>query len=229
VKFLVLALGMCAVATAAPQDLPLVEVPARAPEKDFLALMISGDGGWASLDQELSAALAARGVPVVGLNSLKYFWQPRSAEQTSADVGQLIERYASQWRKQRVLLIGYSFGADVMPAVFNRLSPESRARVTSINLLGLGPAATFEVTLGEWLPGADRKGAPVLPEIAKFGSTPALCIDGEGEKDSMCPGLKQLGIEVRQIGSGHHFSGLASEIADAILELAGRAKPAATP
>ena len=56
-KFLVLALGMCAVATAAPQDLPLVEVPARAPEKDFLALMISGDGGWASLDQELSATL----------------------------------------------------------------------------------------------------------------------------------------------------------------------------
>ena len=197
-------------------ELPVVEVPARTAEGDVLAVIISGDGGWATLVQDLSAVLSARGVPVVGLNSLKYFWHARSAEETAADVGRIIEHYATRWHKTRILLIGYSFGADVLPAVFNRLPANARARVASINLLGLGPGATFEITVGEWLPGANRKGTSVLPEIAKFGSTPALCIDGADEKDTMCPELAKSGIQVRQIGSGHHFSGLAEDIADAL-------------
>jgi type IV secretory pathway VirJ component len=204
------------------EDLPVVEVPAKSEQGDLLAVMISGDGGWAGLDQALSAELSTRSIPVVGLNSLKYFWHARSPEQTATDVSRLIEHYASHWRKTRVLLIGYSFGADVMPSVFNRLPVESRARVTSVNLLGLAQGATFEVTVGEWLPGARKKGTPVLPEVARFGSTPALCIEGAGEKNSICPELKELGIEVQQIGEGHHFSGLATDIADAILALASR-------
>jgi type IV secretory pathway VirJ component len=198
-------------------DLPITEVPAGISGSDVFAVMISGDGGWATLDQGLSAALAARGVPVAGLNSLRYFWQERTPERTATDVDRMIEHYAAQWHKTRVLLIGYSFGADVMPSVFNRLRAQSRARVASINLLGLGPGATYEVSAAEWLPGASRRGAPVLPEIAKFGSTPALCIDGAGERHTMCPELEKLGIEVRQIGEGHHFSGLAQEIAEAII------------
>lgn len=199
------------------QDLPIAEVPSGASGGDVFAVMISGDGGWAALDQGLSAALAARGIPTAGLNSLRYFWQERTPEQTARDVDRLIEHYAEHWRKSRVLLIGYSFGADVMPSVFNRLTPQSHVRVASINLLGLGPGATFEVRAGEWLPWESGKGAPVLPEIAKFGSTPALCVEGAGEKHTLCPELQKLGIEVRQIGEGHHFSGLAQEIADAIV------------
>ena len=199
------------------QDLPITEVPAGFSGSDVFAVMISGDGGWATLDQGVSAALAARGIPVAGLNSLRYFWQERTPERTATDVDRMIEHYADQWHKTRVLLIGYSFGADVMPSVFNRLTANSRARVASINLLGLGPGATFEVSAAEWLPGMSERGAPVLPEIAKFGSTPALCIDGAGEKHTLCPELEKLGVEVRQIGEGHHFSGLAQEIAEAII------------
>jgi type IV secretory pathway VirJ component len=140
-------------------------------------------------------------------------------------VSRVIEHYTDRWHKARVLLIGYSFGADVMPSVFNRLPVESRARIASINLLGLGPGATYEISAGEWLPFGKGKGTPVLPEIARFGSTPALCIDGANEKHSMCPELVELGIEVRQIGEGHHFSGLTEEIATAILELARKQAP----
>lgn len=207
-------------------DLPLVEVPAKASPGNVLALMISGDGGWASLDQALSAELSNRGIPVVGLNSLKYFWHARSPAQTATDVSRLIEHYVSRWHATRVLLIGYSFGADVMPSVFNRLPPESRARVASINLLGLAQGATFEITAGEWWPGSRAKETPVLPEVERFGSMRALCIEGAGEKHSICPELKQRGIEVRQIGEGHHFSGLAKDIADAILAVAKSPGPA---
>jgi type IV secretory pathway VirJ component len=202
-------------------DLPLAIVPATAKENDTFAVMISGDGGWAGLDQSVSGELAAHGVPVVGLNSLKYFWHERTADSTAADVTRIIEQYAARWQKTRVLLVGYSFGADVMPFVFNRLPATTRARVASVSLMGLGPAATFEVTVGEWLPGADDKGDPVVPEIARMPVIPMLCVMGSGEKDSSCPKLQTPNVTVRQIGDGHHFSGLAPEIAAAILTVAG--------
>jgi type IV secretory pathway VirJ component len=202
------------------EDLPLTEVPATAPESGTFAVLISGDGGWAGLDQGVSASLAAHGVPVVGLNSLKYFWHARTADSTAADVNRIITQYAARWRKQRVLLVGYSFGADVMPFVFNRLPATTRARVASVSMLGLGPAATYEVTVGEWLPGADGKGDPVVPEVERMPAMPILCVMGEGEHDSSCPQLIKSGVTVRQIGDGHHFSGLAPQIVTAILAVA---------
>jgi type IV secretory pathway VirJ component len=203
-------------------DLPLIEVPAKSAQGDVLAVMVSGDGGWAWLVQDLSAALSERGIPVVGINSLRYFWQTRTPEQTAADVASVIEHYAARWNKPRVLLIGYSFGADVMPAVFNRLPAESRARVASISLLGLGPNASYEVSAAEWLHGFWKQGTPVLPEISRLGATPTLCVNGAREKHTMCPALGKLGIEERQIGEGHHFSGLTAQIVDAILDLGQR-------
>ncbi len=75
---------------AAVADLPLVEVKATAAERDAFVLLVSGDGGWAGIDQELAKAFAADGLPVVGLNSLRYFWQRKTAEQTSSDLGRVV-------------------------------------------------------------------------------------------------------------------------------------------
>jgi type IV secretory pathway VirJ component len=105
-----------------------------------------------------------------------------------------------------------------MPFVFNRLPPAARSRVTSVSLLGLGHAATWEVTVGEWLPGADDDGDPVVPEISRMPAMPLVCVMGEGEHGSSCPQLVASGAIVRQIGDGHHFSGLAPQIVDAILK-----------
>jgi type IV secretory pathway VirJ component len=46
---------------------------------------------------------------------------------------------------------------------------------------------------------------------------PVLCIYGEGESDSICPGLTQAGVTREQIGKGHHFSGEYAQLADRIL------------
>jgi type IV secretory pathway VirJ component len=117
------------------------------------------------------------------------------------------------------LLVGYSFGADVMPFVFNRLPATTRSRIASVSLLGLGTAATFEVTVGEWLPGADDDGDPVVPEIARMPPIPILCVMGSDEEDSSCPKLRKADVTVRQIGDDHHFSGITSEIATAIVNV----------
>lgn len=61
-------------------DMPVTELrDAAAPEGDTLAIFYSGDG-WADFDAKVSAGLMRQGIPVVGVSSLKYFWQAHTPE-----------------------------------------------------------------------------------------------------------------------------------------------------
>ena len=134
---------------ASLQDLPLVEVPAATAARatDSFAIMLSGDGGWAGIDKEVAAALAAAGVPVVGLDSLRYFWTPRTPDGIAADLGRIIRYYTVAWHRPKVLLIGYSQGADVLPFAVNRLPRDAAAQVALAAVLGLSPHALLNSIL----------------------------------------------------------------------------------
>jgi len=204
-------------------DLPVSVVPAAGSSTEF-ALLMTGDGGWAGLDQELAARLSQSGVPTVALNSLKYFWTQRTPDETARDVTRLLRHYLAAWNKQRVLLVGYSFGADVLPFVVNRLPQDLRARIASVSLLGIDANASFEVSVAEWA-GGDA-GLATRPQLAALSPLPVLCIYGEGESDSICPELPAGPHLARaQIGKGHHFSGEYARLADRILAYARAATP----
>jgi type IV secretory pathway VirJ component len=203
-------------------DLPVSVVPAAGSSAEF-ALLLTGDGGWAGLDQELAARLAADGVPTVGLNSLKYFWTQRTPAETAGDVARLMRHYLAAWNKERVIAVGYSFGADVLPFVVNRLPPDLRARIASVSLLGIDSNASFEVSVADWI-GSGDGGPATRPEVAALSGVPVLCIYGEGESDSICPGLPAGARLAReQVGKGHHFSGEYALLAERILAFARRA------
>ena len=199
--------------------LPLVEVPA-APDatgtsSDSFAVLISGDGGWASLDRGIARNFALRGVPVVGLDSLRYFWKERSPEQAAHDLAAIMEYYRRHWHRSAAHLVGYSFGADVLPFLVNRLPPEQAAEVRSVTLVAPSELATFEIHVSDWLPGVTTHGLPVRPELARLKPAP-LCIHGAGETDAPCAGLPTASSV--QIGSGHHLGGDAAGIVERILQ-----------
>lgn len=203
-------------AGSAVHDLPVHEVAANG-QSDIFAVLLTGDGGWAGLDQELAGRLAARGVPVVGFNSLKYFWTERTPEEAATAVAKVIRNYLGAWRKQRVILIGYSFGADVLPFIVNRLPDDVHRRVASSNLLGPSVAAAFEVHVADWIPGNRPKGQPVEPELSKISGLPVLCLYGASEKDGLCPKLSAQRVTREQVGGGHHFGGNYAMLAERIL------------
>jgi type IV secretory pathway VirJ component len=196
-------------AAAPPQelkDLPLSEVPAQKPG-DTLAVFITGDGGWAQLDRSVAALLAKKGVAVVGLSSLKYFWHARTPEKTAADVARILRHYLAAWKKTRVLLVGYSFGADILPSIADRLPPDLLERVHLLALLAASPTATFEIHVGGWLGIDEEKGLPVVAEARKLHGKRLLCIYGQGEKDeSSCPQLASLpDVRVVALPGAHKF------------------------
>ncbi len=196
-------------------DLPLVEVPARK-NAPWFAVMLSGDGGWAGLDKNVAAALADKGVPVVGLDSLRYFWKARTPQGVAMDVDRVLRYYAAHWKKPQALLIGYSQGADVLPFAVNRLPAASRSLVAHTVLLGLGENASFEFHLGNWL-GAEGDALPIRPEAAKLTAAATLCLYGTDDADSLCPKLPAASVTAQGLSGGHHFDGAYDELAELIL------------
>jgi type IV secretory pathway VirJ component len=204
------------VSAAELRDLPIVEVPGKG-TSDTLALLISGDGGWAGIDKELAAAISQQGMPVIGLDSLRYFWTQRTPESTAADVDRILRHYLNAWNKHSVLLIGFSQGADVMPFVVNRLPAATRGRLRMVALLSLSQSAVFEFRLQNWLGNSDNDDIPVAPELLQMKGTPALCIYGEDEEDSMCRMSAAGSLQVIKLKGGHHFDGDYASLAALIL------------
>jgi type IV secretory pathway VirJ component len=195
-------------APAALGDLPIVEVPAQpgtAPTDTF-AIIMSGDGGWAGLDKEVADALSTHGIPVVGLDSLRYFWGARTAEGLARDTDHMIR---------------YSQGADVLPFAVNRLPAATRATVALAVLMGMSEHALFEFHVSSWISN-DTTGPLTLPEVSRIANIPVLCIYGDGDNDSLCPKLDPTRFHVVKLPGGHHFNGDYAGLARAILATANR-------
>lgn len=187
--------------------LPLVPLASAQPAK-VMAIFFSGDGGWRDLDKTIGEKLQADGVPVVGWDSLRYFWRRKSPEQTAADLSNVISAYRRKWSVEKVALIGYSFGADLLPAAYNRLPAADRQRVAMISLLGVEPKADWEIRVAGWFGAAPSEQAtPLKPELAKIPSDLFQCYYGAEEKDSDCSALDDRRAETVKTPGGHHFGG----------------------
>ncbi|CAM2183576.1 Bacterial virulence domain-containing protein [Paraburkholderia sacchari] len=207
-------------------DLPLVELPAAHPT-DMLAVVISGDGGWRDLDKTIAEALQKQGISVIGWDALRYFWSEKPPAQTSHDLARVLNTYAARWHAKHIALVGYSFGADVMPFAYNRLPDALRAKVSYMSLLGFAPDADFQIRVTGWLGmPASEKALQVRPELAKVPPAIVQCIYGADEKDTLCPALANTGIELVKTSGSHHFDGDYNALAAKII--AGWKKEIAT-
>ncbi len=208
-------------------DLPLVEVRATGTARDELAIHLTGDGGWGVTDKGIANELAAAGVPVVGWNALHYFWKKRDPEQTTRDLERVIRHYLAAWNKERVILIGYSFGADVLPIVYNRLPADLKARVPIVVLLGPAAHASFEFHVADWLGHGDGdKSYPVAPEIARMDNVDVFCFYGQGDKDAICAELDPARVTIVSLDGGHRigtrFDGIVRQILGALPQAASK-------
>jgi type IV secretory pathway VirJ component len=189
-------------------DLPLVEVPAQGAFANRIAIILTGDGGWAGLDIAVADQLAKRGIAVVGLNTLKFFWQTRKPEEAADALTRIIGHYGAQHPQADFVVLGYSFGAALSPVVINRVPDAARARIAAQVLISPDSEAVFEIHVGDWFGSTQHEGAiPILPEIGKT-KVPVICVRGDEEDDSFCKSLVAKPI-VRELvlPGGHHYNG----------------------
>ena len=123
----------CAALCSGGMRASLHETPA-AKDGGVLAVVYSGDGGWARIDKAMAKALSQAGADVVGVDALRYFSTRRTPQEAADDLAQVIRRRAGA---RRVVLVGYSFGAGALPVMADRLPADVRGRVTHLVLIGL--------------------------------------------------------------------------------------------
>jgi len=204
--------------------LPVVTLGAKVPSDRF-AVMITGDGGWRRIDQKITDRLRAAGIPIVGFVASDYYRKRRSPDESACALERVIRYYKIQWHKSKVLLIGYSRGADVLPFMASRLPRDLRESTQLIALLGLEPMIDFKYAPA-WSLAAYTHKEPqfaVKPEVEKLRGMNVLCIFGAKEKDSLCHVLDRKAFKIVAEPGGHHFAGKYRDIADVILiESAGK-------
>jgi type IV secretory pathway VirJ component len=205
-----------------------------------VVLFVSGDGGWnlgvvdmarelaglgalvVGIDRKIAGELAAHGVGVVALDSLKYFWTARTPEGSARDLAQLLEYYLGAWHKEKAVLIGYSLGADVLPLMAARLPADIRRRVAVIALLAPGRQTAFEFHLSDWIGGSQGAEYPTGPEVDKLTDLPLLCFYGEEEGDSLCSERLPPNVTVIPMAGSHHLGGDYTSIVGRILQAMAR-------
>ena len=210
-----------AIAAALP-GLPLV-VLAAPDHGAFAAVIYSGDGGWRDLDKTIGETLARRGVPVVGVDSLRYFWHAKPPARVASDLAAIMAAARAAWGDRSFLLVGYSFGAGILPFAVNRLPPADRARVLQVSLLGLEARAPFEIEVGGILGRAPSASAPlVAPEVERLDPALLQCFYGEQEPATLCRDPALAHAELIRTAGSHHFDGNYAALADRILTGASR-------
>ncbi|VXC55423.1 AcvB/VirJ family lysyl-phosphatidylglycerol hydrolase [Sphingomonas sp. 8AM] len=178
-------------------------VPTRRPERGTQVLFLSGDMGLnAGMGPRLIAALTAGGLPVLGFNSLTAFGTRRTPAEAAATVATAVARAERMPGVSRVVLIGQSFGADMLQYASARLPRSLRPEVAQVILLVPGNSLLFKASPGGIWDGAPD--APAVPSARRIDWTPLTCIQGAEEHASLCPSIR--GINIRRIVlPGGHF------------------------
>lgn len=202
------------------EDLPVTEIAPQGKPDGRVVLMISGDGGWAGLDKGVAKVLSGHGVRVVGLSSLEYFWHKKTPQETAHAVARILGAYTARYPDARYTLMGYSFGAGVVPVVYNLLPEPLRQRVDAEVLISPDPEGWFDIHIGDWFTTTQHEyNVPLDPEIART-KIPVICLSGEAEgHKTYCDSLAQRGMaKLVTLPGGHHYEGDYGRLGQVILQ-----------
>lgn len=198
-------------------DLPVNIITSVTDTSKPFVIYITGDGGWNKFSKNLATSIAEKGYPVIALNASKYFWDKKTAAQTATDISRLMIFYQRSWKRKNVLLIGYSFGADVIPFVYNLLNKEQASQVINISLLSASAKTDFEIHLMVML-GGSSGGESVTAAINKITNKPITLIFGEDEDSFPAKELTIKNYTTIKLSGGHHYDGDEETLASTILK-----------
>ncbi len=170
---------------------------------------------------------------VVGWNTLRYFWEPKTPSRFRADLARVLQALPEE---ARVFAGGYSFGAEVIPATIASAVPvrgEPLSRILGLVLIAPGPYAAFEVSPLDWLRSSEPETEhSVRKSIAALVGLPILCLEPSDGAVSGCPDDGARGVTRVVLPGGHHFAGDYGSLVSRILSFlapAGAPSPPAAP
>lgn len=198
------------------QNLPTREWLANSHDKPLI-FYISGDGGLNKFSTGLCQSFSKKGYDVCALNARSYFNDKKTPEQTTSDIKNYLATKTAGRKNKTLVLIGYSFGADVLPFVLNRLPKNMLDNIVASVIMASSGTTDFEIHWADIFGGNTKRDMDVLKEINKLPVDNLIIINGSDEHELALNKilLKKYTHEV--LPGGHHFDGDTEEIANVIL------------
>jgi hypothetical protein len=192
-------------------DIPLQVIwPAQA---SAAVIFVSGDGGWAEIDESVAKGLASRGIAVVGWNTLRYFWLAKTPNAFADDLAKVVKALPDE---TAVFAGGYSFGAETVPVVIADLKDPAFSRIAGLTLLAPGPYAAFEVSPLDWIRTSTEATEHAVGPAIEHAGRPVLCLLPADDAESGCPKSALPGYTRSAVPGGHHFGADYEELASRI-------------
>jgi len=187
-------------------DLPL-QLSSAIGNNEVLVIYLTGDGGWNAFNQQMVQEFEKQDYAVVALNTRKYFWNDKTPEVFAHDFELLSIYYLKEWKKSSLIIVGYSFGADVASFLPNRLSVELQNKIKIIALLSPSASNDFVIRLSDMIGESENvnRKYKVGPEIEKT-DLPVVCIFGKDEVMSLKSTLKKSkNLTINELPGDHQY------------------------
>lgn len=216
-KIIIPVIAVCLnLVTFAQKKLPLMLYSSADTVKP-LVFYISGDGGFNKFSTAFMQTLNNDGYAVIGLNAKEYFWEKKKPQEAADAIEAAINESNKQWKKKSVVLIGYSFGADVAPFMLTHFSPALQAKINHLILLSPSTKTDFEIHVMQMLGWGKDAGESVPAEINKI-SKPLTIFVGDDEKEFPFSQLTIKNKQIIKMPGGHHYDGDVTDLSKQIVQ-----------
>jgi type IV secretory pathway VirJ component len=178
--------------------------PGRA-DSDTAVVILSGDMGFhIGMSPPLAKRIADRGLHVVGVNALGFAWRAQSP----AGMGKLLQtaivRALHDGHARKVVVIGQSYGADLVHVGAVHLPDAIRRRIAGIVLIVPTSDIYYQIGPREFL-GWGTPDAQAMDSARQLDWTPVTCIYGREEPDSICPLMHAPGVRRVPLPGDHYL------------------------
>jgi type IV secretory pathway VirJ component len=171
--------------------------------RDYYVIFLTGNGGRQNLVQSITHYLNIKNVSVLALNTKKYLWSEKDPDQIGCDLEALIDRYNKKWGEKKVVIIGFSMGAEVLPFALNCMEDKYLNEITDLILIGPWQKATFKIRLKDYYLEVNN-GSDIYPELLKMKTKKGYVICDDNEF-SICRKDLDGVIDYDLLEGGHHF------------------------
>ena len=197
------------------------------PRSPIGAVYFSGDMGLRyGMGATTTDALTAHGVAVLAVGSSTVFATRRTHADVDRIVADAVRHGLATTGAERLVLIGQSYGADILQTGIVALPPDLRAKVAGLILIVPGETVYFRADPSSLayrgIP--DSIGADTA---SKIDWLPFTCIYGVEETDSLCPDLHIANVHVDPMLGGHFLQHDSAGLITRVLTAIDRAVPAA--
>ncbi|ANH81476.1 virulence factor family protein [Niabella ginsenosidivorans] len=175
--------------------------------KKPLVVYISGDGGFNSFTNSFCTAINKDGYTIAAINARSYFWSKKTPEQAAADLTAYLDAAVKGRPNRQIILIGYSFGADVAPFIVNRLPVAVKKYLVGTVLMAPSASTDFEIHIADMWGKAKKRGMDVVAEINKLGNSRTAIIMAADDKDFPVRLVTLKNFKNEVLRGGHHFDG----------------------